>query len=144
MTNHLKLLIPLLFVLSGLSATSQTARQESPIDLMNRSAQDWNAANLDKFMDLYDTSATMMTAQGRVHLKGIRDLYLKYYFKDGKLLQSLSYDHYELTSLGRDYALLTGRFILAANIDHPERTGIFSLVFVRRANGWKLLHDHSG
>ncbi|MGN6401938.1 MAG: hypothetical protein ACTHMD_15880 [Flavisolibacter sp.] len=25
-----------------------------------------------------------------------------------------------------------------------ERTGTFSLVFVRTANGWRILHDHSG
>jgi ketosteroid isomerase-like protein len=142
MTLHLKMLMPALLLGFGLSATGQ---KESPIiGLMNQSAENWNSANLDRFMDLYDSNATMMTPSGRVGLGGIRDLYLKYYFKDGKPLQTLTYDHYELTSLGRDYALLTGRFILAANSEHPARTGIFSLVFVHRSNGWKLLHDHSG
>jgi ketosteroid isomerase-like protein len=134
--------MPSLLLAFGLNAAGQT--EPSIIDVMNQSAQNWNDAKFERFMDLYDTSATMMTASGRVGLKGIEDLYLKYYFKDGKPLQDLSYDHYELTMLGRDYALLTGRFVLAANDRLPARTGIFSLVFVHRANGWKLLHDHSG
>jgi ketosteroid isomerase-like protein len=40
--------------------------------------------------------------------------------------------------------LLTGRFILKANEKMKEMTGTFSLVFVHTANGWKILHDHSG
>jgi hypothetical protein len=58
--------------------------------------------------------------------------------------QELSYDHYQLTMLGNNYALLTGTFKLKATDKLAERNGTFSLVFVHRSTQWKLLHDHSG
>jgi hypothetical protein len=95
-------------------------------------------------MALYDSTATMMTKSGRIGLDGIRAVYVKYYFDGNVPKQELSYDNYQLTFLGPDYALLTGSFMLKANAKLPQRTGIYSLIFVHRNNGWKLLHDHSG
>jgi hypothetical protein len=71
-------------------------------------------------------------------------MYVKYYFPGGHPKQELTYDTYQLTMLGKRYALLTGRFILKANEKYPERKGTFSLTMVRRKDGWKILHDHSG
>ncbi len=71
-------------------------------------------------------------------------MYVKYYFTGGHAKQELAYDTYQLTMLGKDYALLTGRFILKANDKYPERKGIFSLTMVHGKDGWKILHDHSG
>ena len=111
---------------------------------MEVAAADWNNGNLDGYVALYDSTATMMTRDGRIGLDGIRQVFVKYYF-DGKMpKQQLSYDNYELTLLGENYALLTGRFILKANGSLPQRIGIFSVIFVHRADGWKLIHDHSG
>jgi hypothetical protein len=44
--------------------------------------------------------------------------------------------------LGNGHALLTGKFILSGN-GLKELRGIYTLVFVLRGNGWKVLHDHS-
>jgi ketosteroid isomerase-like protein len=111
---------------------------------MNEAAEQRNKGDLDGYMALYDTSATMMLPKGRTKINGMRELYEKYYFENGKPKQLLGYDTYEFTPLGKDYALLTGRFLLKANEKMKERTGTFSLVFVHTANGWKILHDHSG
>jgi len=111
---------------------------------MNAATEQWNKGDLDRYMSLYDPSATMMLSSGRVGLDSIRGMYVKYYFPGGHPKQELSYDTYQLTLLGKDYALLTGRFILKANDKYPERKGIFSLTMVHRKDGWKILHDHSG
>lgn len=111
---------------------------------MDASAEMWNRGDLNGYMELYAPHATMMTKNGRVGLDSIRGLYVKYYFVDGKPKQQLAYDNYEITMLGSNYALVTGRFILKANDRLPERTGSFSLVFIHGKNGWKILHDHSG
>jgi hypothetical protein len=112
------------------------------IQLMNEAAEQWNKGDLDSYMALYDTAATMMLPQGRTKINGMRELYEKYYFENGTPKQLLGYDTYEFTPLGKEYALLTGRFILKANDKMKERTGTFSLVFVHTGNSWKILNDH--
>jgi ketosteroid isomerase-like protein len=126
-----------------LTAKAQTAEKQI-IQAMNEAAEQWNKGDLDSYMTLYDTAATMMMPKGRAKVNGVRELYEKYYFENGKPKQLLAYDTYEFTPLGKGYALLTGRFILKANEKMKERTGTFSLVFVHTSNGWKILHDHSG
>src|SRR6476620_4208081 len=138
------------FMLMALTMSAGTLKaqtgiaQEQIIQSMNQAAEQWNKGDLDGYMALYDTSATMMLPKGRTKINGMRELYEKYYFENGKPKQMLGYDTYEFTALGKEYALLTGRFILKANDKMKERTGTFSLVFVHTANGWKILHDHSG
>lgn len=139
--------ILLLIVVSIVAVTvkAQTGNaEEQIIRAMNSAAEDWNKGDLDGYMALYDTAATMMMPGGRAGLKAMRELYEKYYFEDGRPKQPLAYDTYQFTPLGKDYALLTGRFVLKASEKVKERTGTFSLVFVRGPEGWKILHDHSG
>jgi hypothetical protein len=137
-----------LFWVMGLIKNPLNAQSSNPnsqiIQLMDEAADKWNKGDLDGYMALYDTSATMMLPKGRTKVNGMRELYEKYYFENGKPKQLLGYDTYEFTPLGKDYALLTGRFILKANDKMKERTGTFSLVFVHTGTGWKILHDHSG
>jgi ketosteroid isomerase-like protein len=139
-----------LFMLMALTMSAGTLKaqtgnaQEQIIQAMNQAAEQWNKGDLDGYMALYDTSATMMLPKGRTKINGMRELYEQYYFENGKPKQMLGYDTYEFTPLGKEYALLTGRFILKANEKMKERAGTFSLVFVHTANGWKILHDHSG
>jgi ketosteroid isomerase-like protein len=141
----IKPLLILLLLLAAFSTHAQnSAAKDEIIKGMNDAALDWNKGNLDGYMALYDSTATMMTKSGRIGLDGIRAVYVKYYFDGNVPKQELSYDNYQLTFLGPDYALLTGSFMLKANAKLPQRTGIYSLIFVHRNNGWKLLHDHSG
>jgi ketosteroid isomerase-like protein len=138
------LMVMALVMSAGIVKAQAGSAERQIIKLMNEAAEQWNKGDLDGYMALYDTAATMMLPQGRTRINGMRELYEKYYFENGKPKQLLGYDTYEFTALGKEYALLTGRFILKANDKMKERTGTFSLVFVHTANGWKILHDHSG
>ncbi len=153
MKNHLLLAsLLLLFAVAsgraqqtdGRAQAPQSAAEKEIFAAMNEATVQWNKGDLDAYMSLYDGSATMMLASGRVGLDSIRGMYVKYYFPGGHPKQEFAYDTYQLTMLGKDYALLTGRFILKANDKLTERKGTFSLTMVRRKDGWKILHDHSG
>jgi ketosteroid isomerase-like protein len=145
MKKYCYLFMVMAFVLVTGTVKAQAGNAETQvIQLMNKAAEQWNKGDLDGYMALYDSAATMMLPQGRTKINGMRELYEKYYFENGKPKQLLGYDTYEFTALGKEYALLTGRFILKANDKMKERTGTFSLVFLHTANGWKILHDHSG
>lgn len=137
----------LLFVI-GLLSLGKGYAQESPAEKeivasMDDATSKWNSGDLNGYMALYDPAATMMTPGGRVGIDSIRRIYVVHYFVDGKPKQQLAYESYQLTMLGKDYALLTGRFILKANDKLPERHGSFSLTMVHRKEGWRILHDHS-
>lgn len=142
--KYISLLLLSILLVAHTAVKAQTSDEQQIIQSMNKAAEDWNKGDLDSYMALYDTAATMMMPTGRTKLSGVRGLYEKYYFENGKPKQMLAYDTYQFTPLGKDYALFTGRFILKANEKMKERTGTFSLVFIRRGNGWKILHDHSG
>jgi ketosteroid isomerase-like protein len=140
---RLLLLMALSIVVTTVKAQIGNTEKEI-IQAMNKAAEAWNKGDLDSYMALYDTTATMMMPKGRAGLNAMRELYEKYYFENGSPRQLLAYDTYQFTPLGKEYALLTGRFILKANEKMKERTGTFSLVFVRGPEGWKIFHDHSG
>lgn len=109
---------------------------------MGNSANEWNKGNLNAFMDLYEPSATMMMPGGPVGLDAIRSLYEKSYFKGSTPKQNLRYTDMKVRFLGKNYALLTGGFVLYGN-GLPERSGRYSLVMIHNKHGWKILHDHS-
>lgn len=130
--------------LSNCTVSKKTATDASAeiIQLMHQSAADWNKADLDAFMALYDTASTFMFSTGPVGLGKMRANYEKGFFKDGKPIQQLRFEDLEIRSLGADHALLTGKFVLSGN-NLADRKGIYTLVFVKRGSGWKILHDHS-
>jgi hypothetical protein len=80
--------------------------EKQVIQAMNEAADEWNKGDLDGYMALYDTAATMMLPKGRTKINGMRELYEKYYFENGKPKQLLGYDTYEFTPLGKEYAVL--------------------------------------
>ena len=134
----------ILFIVGACSTTKEAGEtQRSIIDLMNQSAKDWNEGNLDAFMALYDTASTFMLPNGPVGISGMKENYQKSFFNGKMPRQNLRYEEMVVRPLGKHYALLTGKFVLYGN-NLKERNGRYSLVFVQRKNGWKILHDHSG
>jgi len=116
--------------------------QLSITELMTQSAKDWNEGNLDAFMALYDTASTFMMPNGPVGIAGMKENYQKSFFNGRMPKQNLKFEEMLIRALGEDYVLLTGKFVLYGN-DLPEKSGRYSLVFVQRKEGWKILHDHS-
>ncbi len=136
-------------MLSTIFVVSTSIAQKNNVDataevirLMHQSSADWNQADLNAFMALYDSASTFMFSSGPVGLDKMRANYERGFFKDGKPIQQLSFEDLQVKSLGADHILLTGKFILSGN-NLPERKGIYTLVFVKRSSGWKILHDHS-
>ena len=111
--------------------------------MLEESTAGWNAASLTRHLSLYDSSVTFMTRNGpRPGVEAIRQSFNTTYFVDGKPKQALSFSSVAVRPLGRDAALSTGRFLLSGG-GEPDRSGWFTLVWVRTANGWRAVHDHS-
>ncbi len=109
---------------------------------LQATAAAWNGGDIDGFMAPYAPAATYMTPAGLIGVEAMRARYLAKYFTGSKPDQQLRFDQLDVRALGTDHALMTGRFTLAGG-GKAEQTGRFSLVWLRTAEGWRILHDHS-
>jgi ketosteroid isomerase-like protein len=111
------------------------------------SAESWNRKDLDGFMApyLHSSGLTFSGSAGvRRGFDAVMRRYRENFFEAEAPLPRLRFEDLETFDLGRDHALMLGRYVLLA-ADSGERidTGLFSLVWVRTADGWRIMHDHT-
>jgi ketosteroid isomerase-like protein len=123
---------------------SFTQDDESQLrNLLQSSADAWNRGDLQGHVAIYDPSVTVMTNNGpRPTIEAIVKSFGDAYFVNGQPKQQLRMESVAVRPLSADSALMTGRFILSGG-DDPERSGWFTLVWVRTAAGWRAVHDHT-
>src|SRR5579864_584540 len=105
----------------------------------------WNRGDIPAFMDGYDksdattfVSATVTKGHAQV-LAG----YLQRYPTREKM-GTLRFTDLEIKLLGSDYASVLGRFLLDRSAEAGgEAAGIFTLLFHKTPQGWKVILDHT-
>ena len=108
------------------------------------SAEAWNRGDLKGHLSIYVDSVTYMTRNGpRPGVGAIERDFTATFFHQGMPKQQLRFEQLAVRRLGADAALETGRFILSGG-GQADQSGWFTLVWVRTAEGWKAVHDHSG
>jgi ketosteroid isomerase-like protein len=109
-------------------------------------SQVFNEASLESLrghVAIYDPSVTVMTNNGpRPGVEAIVKSFGGAYFVNDQPKQQLRMENVAVRPLSADAALVTGRFILSGG-DDPERSGWFTLIWVRTAEGWRAVHDHT-
>jgi ketosteroid isomerase-like protein len=63
-------------------------------------------------------------------------------FAPGAARDSLRFEGLAARPLGDRHALVTARFVLHRD-GRTTASGLFSIVMEHRADGWKILHDHT-
>jgi ketosteroid isomerase-like protein len=63
-------------------------------------------------------------------------------FAEPTKMPKLTTEIVDFDPLGADYAAVVGRFHLTLE-DGKDATGLFSLVFHKTAQGWRIVSDHS-
>jgi ketosteroid isomerase-like protein len=103
----------------------------------------WNRGELPVYLSAYTDSATAMGRDGVVRgVNGIGDQMRAGYWRTGRPLQALHFEHLEIRPLGPDHALATGQFVLTG-AGLPNRTGWFTTIWARTPAGWRMVHDHA-
>jgi len=102
----------------------------------------WNRGDLDGFIAPYAEDATFMTPVGPIDRSAMRARYAARYFTGGRPDQQLRFDQLVVRMMGTDHALMTGRFTLTGG-GKADQTGRFTLIWMRTASGWRIIHDHS-
>ena len=110
---------------------------------LNKTADGWNKGDLAQYLSAYTESATEMGPNGpRGGVEVIGQTMRNGFWKTGRPLQQLRYEHVDVRMLGKDNALVTGQYVLTGG-GRPDRTGWFTTVWTRTRQGWRMIHDHS-
>lgn len=122
------------------SAPSPEAEIRATLD---STAAGWNRGDLAAYLAAYTPDASEMLSDGVAHGRDRIEQTMKQgFWKSGRPLQQLHYEHVEVRMLGEDHALVTGQFVLEG-AGRPQRTGWFTTVWARTSDGWRMIHDHS-
>jgi len=131
--------------LAACAAPAPTADPSPELQaLLDQSAAAWNAGDLDGFLITYarDSATTFVTTRGPVYgFETIRDRYAAR-FEPGAERDSLHFTDFTVRMLGADYVLSTARYMLTRG-DSVTATGPFTVIWERRPEGWRMIHDHT-
>ena len=124
-------------------AEERKADREAIGSVLSAQQTAWNRADVDAFLEGYwrspelTFSGTSGMARG---WDGVLARYKKSY-PDRAAMGQLDFSGLEFRFLGPDAALVLGRWHLKREKD--DIGGVFSLVWQRFPEGWKIVHDHT-
>jgi ketosteroid isomerase-like protein len=104
---------------------------------------DWNKGDVRGFMEGYWNSSELTFAGTRGFTRGWQPVLERYEksYSDKAAMGTLDFQELEIRSLGPDAALVLGKWHLQRQAG--DVGGIFTLVFQRFPDGWRIVHDHT-
>ncbi|MDX2088735.1 MAG: nuclear transport factor 2 family protein [Kofleriaceae bacterium] len=113
-------------------------------DVLRTQADAWNRGDLAGYMDGYaKTDNLVFTSGGKVR-RGWRatfDTYQQKYAAKPGAMGHLEFGVIQIDALGADGAVVLGTWRLSGS-EHPGN-GVFTVVFARLSEGWRIVHDHT-
>lgn len=124
-------------------AADDTAIQAAVRAVLEEQEKDWNAGNIERFMRGYHQSPTTRFASGGNVTLGWQSVMERYQrtYADKAAMGKLTFSDLDITVASEDTALAFGRWHLKREKDEPS--GLFTLLFRKTADGWKIVHDHT-
>jgi uncharacterized protein (TIGR02246 family) len=145
--------LPILFLFVALGATGQTTGKETtPVDgktavehVLRTQQEAWNHHDLDGFMAGYWNSAELTFFSGAKQTAGWQatlDRYRATYASPGHEMGTLEFSELRIEMLGPEAAFVRGEWHLTMP-DGKTPHGLFTLIFRKFPEGWKIVHDHT-
>ncbi len=135
--------VGLLVLAAGCAAPQRGTASGNQIRLvLEGQAEAWNAGKVEAFMEPYWRSPDLTFSSGDKVTRGWQatlDSYRKRY-PTREAMGHLTFGDLEITALGREAALVLGRWHLQR--EEPVG-GAFSLVLRREGSRWVIVHDHT-
>jgi ketosteroid isomerase-like protein len=139
------LLLPA-FARSPQKAVDATPSSKAAVEAVLRTQQDaWNRHDLDAFMAGYWNSPELTFFSGanvRNGWQATLDRYRATYASPGHEMGKLGFSELRVEMLGSDAAFVRGSWHLTMS-DGKMPHGLFTLVFRKFPEGWKIVHDHT-
>ncbi|ARA94587.1 MAG: DUF4440 domain-containing protein [Bacteroidetes bacterium] len=113
--------------------------------VLNAQVAAWNAGDLRGFMDGYARTDSLRFASGGAVRQGWQtalDAYERTY-PDRAAMGTLAFHDLDVRLLSPRWALVFGRWHLQRAPEQGDAGGLFTLLFERRPEGWRIVHDHT-
>ena len=145
--RNLLLLIGVVVALAASSSAQDTgdAARQAIRRVIEEQQAAWNRQDLEAFMSGYWNSPELTFFSGAHESKGWQaalDRYQKNYQGAGHEMGKLEFANLRIEMLGPEAAFVRGEFHLTMS-DGKTPHGLFTLVFRKFPEGWKIIHDHS-
>jgi beta-aspartyl-peptidase (threonine type) len=137
-----------LLLISALSSSAQDSNPQvtTAVQQVLRQQQDaWNRHDLEGFMGGYWNSPDLTFFSGAKMTSGWQptlDHYRKSYQSEGREMGTLEFSELNVQALAQDAAFVRGAWKLTTS-DRNTPHGLFTLIFRRFPEGWKIVHDHT-
>jgi beta-aspartyl-peptidase (threonine type) len=112
-------------------------------DVLTDQQDAWNRGDVDAFLQGYWRSPELTFSGTSGIARGWDGVLARYkeHYPNREAMGKLEFSALEFRSLGSDAALVLGRWRLARQ--KGDAGGVFSLVFERFPEGWRIIHDHT-
>ena len=134
--------LPWIF-LAGCATIDPVTEQKNILKVLSDQADAWNRGDLETFLEGYWRSdQTVFAGGGTVH-RGFDAMAARYRKSYGtrEAMGKLTFGDLKFESVERDRAVVTGSWELERAADKPG--GVFTLIFRRFPEGWRIVHDHT-
>ena len=128
----------------SLHAAGERAADREAISAVLRAQQSaWNRADVDAFLQGYWHSPELTFSGSSGVARGWDGVLARYKksYPGRTAMGQLDFSDLEFRFLGRDAAFVLGKWHLQREKD--ELGGVFTLVWERFPDGWKIVHDHT-
>jgi beta-aspartyl-peptidase (threonine type) len=150
-TRRILLIILILSVIPMFATAQSTddphAKDRSAISqLLITQQDDWNKGNVDAFMSAYWKSPDLTFSGASGTQRGYDAVYARYKrsYPDRASMGHLDFSELEFHFTGNDGALVLGHWHLTREKSGGgDIGGVFSLVWQRFPEGWRIIHDHT-
>lgn len=111
--------------------------------VLTRQQSAWNAGDIPSFMNGYWNSPELSFSGSNGVSRGWQAVLVRYQhnYPDKSAMGHLDFSDLEIHSLSDSAALVLGKWHLKR--DSGDVGGVFTLVFQRFPDGWKIIHDHT-
>jgi ketosteroid isomerase-like protein len=137
----------MLFSTSAASVSANQADREGDrsaiTSVLTAQQEAWNHGDVDKFLVGYWHSPDLTFSGSSGITRGWDGVLARYrkHYPDQAAMGQLDFSGLEFHFLGKDAALVLGHWRLKR--DQGDVGGVFSLVWQRFPQGWRIVHDHT-
>lgn len=126
-------------------ATAGPRDREEILGVLRAQAEAWNRGDLDAFLAGYQRSEQTVFAGGdKVH-RGFEAMAQRYRsaYPTREKMGRLAFSNLAFEQLEGDRAVVTGSWELELAGGDKRPGGVFTLIWRRCGDGWKIVHDHT-
>lgn len=128
-----------------LAQDGPSAAQKAIEQVLEDQLAAWNRHDLEAFMLGYWNSSELTFFSGGELAQGWQqalERYRKRYQMEGREMGTLAFSDLQIEPLGTDSAFVRGAFKLTMTQNKTLQV-LFTLVFRKFPEGWKIIHDHT-